>query len=85
MISDTAMPYGQCLTDEMLTDYLDDALDPVLKGACEVHITACDACRQRLGVFMRLLRADFTPDEEAMVSAISGVCPCSAGGTTPPG
>jgi len=83
VISDTAMPFGQCLTDEMLTDYLDDALDPVLKGACEVHITACDACRQRLGVFMRLLRADFTPDEEAMVSAISDVWNKRKGGSPP--
>jgi hypothetical protein len=75
---------GQCLTDETLTGYLEDALEPVVKAACEMHLISCDKCRRELAVFMRLLSAEITPDEEESVSAISTVWDSRKGGVLPP-
>jgi Tfp pilus assembly protein PilF len=75
---------GQCLTDETLTGYLEDALEPVVKAACEVHLISCDKCRRELAVFMRVLRADITPDEEETVRAISAAWESRKGGVLPP-
>jgi tetratricopeptide (TPR) repeat protein len=55
----------------MLTDYLEGALEPVVKAACEVHLISCDKCRGELAMFMRALRADVTPEEARMVQAMS--------------
>jgi len=59
------MGHGQCLTEETLTEYLEGGLDPVIKAASEVHLVACDNCRNRLGFFMRLMDENMT-DEEAV-------------------
>ena len=47
--------HGQCLTEETLTEYLEGSLDPALKAVSEVHLVACDGCREQLGYFMHLL------------------------------
>jgi len=49
---------GECLTESLISEYLEGALTPVLKAACEVHLIACDRCRENLATVMRLLRAD---------------------------
>lgn len=54
-----------CLTEELIANYLEGVLTPVVKSACEVHLIACDRCREDLAVFMRLLRKDVDPEEEA--------------------
>jgi len=64
-----AMNHGQCLTDEMLTDYLEGGLDPAIRAASEAHLVACDKCRIRLAFFMRLLREEVEPAEELALSA----------------
>jgi len=74
---------GQCLTDETLTGYLEDALEPVVKAACEMHLISCDKCRRELAMFMRVLRADITPDEEETVGAISAAWESRKGGVLP--
>src|SRR5881409_1682363 len=68
---DTAMKHGQCMTDETLTGYLEDVLEPVVKAACEVHLIACDRCRGHLAMYMRVLRTETTPDEDGALKAIS--------------
>ena len=56
---------GECLTEDLISGYLEGALTPVVKAACEVHLIACDRCRENLAILMRLLRADTDPEEEA--------------------
>jgi tetratricopeptide (TPR) repeat protein len=65
------MKHGQCLTEETLTDYLEGGLDPVVKAACEVHLIACDKCRESLALFMRVLQPENTPDEQHILQVIS--------------
>lgn len=55
---------GECLTEGLISGYLEGVLTPVVKTACEVHLIACDQCRERLAAFMRLLRADIDPEEK---------------------
>jgi tetratricopeptide (TPR) repeat protein len=55
--------HGQCIAEETLTEYLEGVLDPPLKAASEVHLIACDDCRDRLGFFMRLLDQEATQQE----------------------
>jgi len=55
---------GECLTEDLISEYLEGALTPVLKAACEVHLIACDRCRENLATVMRLLREDVDPEEE---------------------
>src|SRR5690242_6369686 len=64
-----AMNHGECLTDEMLTDYLEGGLDPAIRVASEAHLVACDKCRIRLAFFMRLLKEEVEPAEELALSA----------------
>src|SRR5262245_54367908 len=64
-----AMNHGQCLTDEMLTEYLEGGLDPAIRAACESHLVACDKCRIRLAFLMRLLKPEIEPAEELALSA----------------
>ena len=64
-----AMNHGQCLTDEMLTDYLEGGLDPAVRAGSEAHLVACDKCRIRLAFFMRLLTQEVEPAEELALSA----------------
>ena len=66
-----AANHGECLRDECLTDYLEGTLDPVVRSACEVHLVACDACRENLALFMRVLRADTSSEEEAALQELS--------------
>jgi tetratricopeptide (TPR) repeat protein len=61
---------GECVTEETLTDYLDGALDPIVKAASEVHLIACDQCRSRLVFFMRLLKEELDPQERVALVAI---------------
>ena len=82
MSGDTMMP-GQCVTDEALTGYLEGTLDPVVKAACEIHLVACDRCRERLAMFMQVLQTEITPDEEAAVQAIFSVWESRKGGMGP--
>ncbi len=65
-----AVNHGKCLTDEILTDYLEGNLDPAFKAASEVHLVGCDDCRVRLAFFMRLLKEDIAPEEAVAVKAI---------------
>jgi hypothetical protein len=58
---------GECLTDHLLADYLEGALSTVVKAACEVHLIACDRCREKLATFMRILQPDVTPEEHIAV------------------
>ncbi len=62
--------HGQCITEETLTDYLEGALDPAVKAASEVHLIACDDCRSRLALFMRLLSEDVSEDESETLETI---------------
>src|SRR5262245_58263713 len=64
-----AINHGQCLTDEMLTDYLEGGLDPAVRAGSEAHLVACDKCRIRLVFFMRLLKQEIEPAEELALSA----------------
>ena len=63
--------HGQCLTEDTLTEYLEGSLDVALKAASEVHLIACDDCRNRLGFFMRLLDEEVRPDEDQILQAIA--------------
>lgn len=65
------MEHGQCLTEETLAEYLEGALDPAIKAASEVHLVACDRCRQRLGFFMHLLNEEVGDGEAAALQAIT--------------
>jgi hypothetical protein len=62
--------YGQCLTEEALTEYLEGVLDPAVKAVTEVHLVACDDCRVQMGSFMHLLRDEVGPEEETALQAI---------------
>jgi tetratricopeptide (TPR) repeat protein len=66
----SAANHGECLRDECLTDYLEGGLDPLIRSAFESHLVACDKCRQNLALFMRLLREDVKPDEEAVLQQL---------------
>ncbi len=66
------------LSDELLNEYLDDAVQPELRSAIDSHIGACASCRQRLGelqaVFVALkelpdfeLERDLAPEITATV------------------
>ena len=59
---------GDCLTDEMISGYLEGTLTPVIKAACEVHLISCDSCREKLATFMRLLQPDITPEESGTIN-----------------
>jgi tetratricopeptide (TPR) repeat protein len=63
--------YGQCLTDETLTDYLEGGLDPAIKAASEVHLLACDECRNQMALLMRLLEPEATPEEATQLETIT--------------
>ena len=66
-----AMDHGQCLTEETLTEYLEGALDPVVTAACEVHLVACDRCREELALYMRVMHRGVTTDENVRIDHIS--------------
>jgi tetratricopeptide (TPR) repeat protein len=66
--------HGACLREEVLTGYLEGVLDPVVKTATEVHLAACDDCRQTLALLMRLLNQGGQPvsaAEEAELTLIA--------------
>jgi tetratricopeptide (TPR) repeat protein len=56
---------GDCLTDDLISGYLEGTLTPVVKAACEVHLVGCDRCRVNLATLMRLLRTPLDADEAA--------------------
>ncbi|HET9217811.1 MAG TPA: zf-HC2 domain-containing protein [Terriglobia bacterium] len=56
---------GECLTDDLISGYLEGTLTPVVKAACEVHLVGCDRCRVNLATLMRLLRTEVGRDESA--------------------
>ena len=60
---------GECLTEELLSGYLEGTLTSVVKAACEVHLISCDDCRQRLAAFMRVLQPDISETEMAAINA----------------
>ena len=62
--------HGECLTDETLTEYLEGGLDPAIKVASEVHLLACEKCRNQLAFFMRVLQPEVTPEE---ANALEGI------------
>jgi tetratricopeptide (TPR) repeat protein len=73
-VSGTSAPRnGECLTDDVLTDYLEGTLDPVLKSACEAHLIACDPCRENLALFMKVLRDETSPEEEAALQELTAM------------
>ena len=59
---------GDCLTEEMISGYLEGTLTPVIKAACEVHLISCDSCREKLATFIRLLQPDITPEESGAIN-----------------
>jgi tetratricopeptide (TPR) repeat protein len=63
--------HGDCLAEETLTEYLEGTLDVALKAASEVHLIACDDCRNRLGFFMRLLDEEVGVEETRNLQAVS--------------
>ena len=63
--------HGQCLTEETVTEYLEGSLDPAVKAASEVHLVACDHCRDELAFLMRLLQPEQTTEETATVARIA--------------
>jgi tetratricopeptide (TPR) repeat protein len=65
------MKHGECLSDEMLTDYLEGPLDSVVRVACDAHLIACDPCRHKLAILMRVLQPHVTPEEETAVQGIA--------------
>jgi tetratricopeptide (TPR) repeat protein len=70
-VNSNPLDSGECLDDETLTDYLEGSLDPAIKAASEVHLIACDDCRQRLAFYIRLLDDEITPEEEAVIQTAS--------------
>lgn len=60
---------GECLTEDLISGYLEGSLTPVVKAACEVHLIGCDRCRESLATLMRLLRADIAPEESVEIDA----------------
>jgi tetratricopeptide (TPR) repeat protein len=63
--------YGQCLTDETLTEYLEGSLDVAIKAASEVHLISCEQCRNQLAFFMRVLQPDVSSTEAKTLQAIA--------------
>lgn len=54
-----------------MADYLEGgALTPVVKAACEVHLIACDHCRENLAAFMRVLQPEITPQENNAIEEV---------------
>ena len=56
---------------ELVTDYLEGALDPVLRARFEAHIAVCDGCteyleqlRQTVAVVGTVRPEDLSPDAE---------------------
>jgi tetratricopeptide (TPR) repeat protein len=76
--------HGQCLTEETLTEYLEGGLDPPVKAASEVHLIACDDCRNFLGYFMRILLHEVKPEEATAVRAITAAWDERKGKQRPP-
>ena len=74
MNGDSTAKNGECLSDEILTDYLEGTLSPVAKNACEAHLIVCDPCRESLALFMKVLREDLTSKEEVAVQKLTEVC-----------
>ena len=65
------LEHGQCLSEETLTEYLAGSLDLVVTAACEVHLIACDRCRESLALYMRVLAEESSPQEvEAIDRAV---------------
>ena len=56
---------GECLTEDLISGYLEGSLTPIVKAACELHLIGCDQCRESLATLMRLLRSDIDPEEGA--------------------
>jgi len=71
---DSTAKNGDCLSDEILTDYLEGTLSPIAKSACEAHLISCDPCRQSLALFMKVLREDLTSKEEVAVQKLTEAC-----------
>jgi cytochrome c-type biogenesis protein CcmH/NrfG len=63
--------HGECLTEETLTEYLEGGLDPAIKAVTEVHLVACEHCREQLAFFMRVLQPEVTAEEAAALQTIS--------------
>jgi len=63
--------HGQCLTEETLAEYLEGSLDPAIKAASEVHLVACDGCRDQLALLMRLIQPEQTDEEAAAIARIT--------------
>lgn len=63
--------FGQCVTEETLTEYLEGILDPAIRAASEVHLLSCQSCRDRLAFFMRVLQPDVDAQEQHELEAIS--------------
>jgi len=59
------------LAEETLIDYLEGNLDLAIKAASEVHLIACDECRESLGFFMKILREEVSPEEANAVQTIN--------------
>ena len=66
-----AEKHGECLSDEVLTDYLEGNLDSVIRSACESHLIACDPCREHLALYMKILKAEVDPDEDTALQELA--------------
>jgi len=68
---ETTTKNGECLKDDVLAAFLEGSLEPVVRSACEVHLIACDACREKLALFMKVLREEIAPAEVASLEEVS--------------
>lgn len=59
----------KCLNEETLTTYLAGSLEVGARTATEQHLVACDACRDRLVYYMRILDEDVHEEEEPVLEA----------------
>jgi tetratricopeptide (TPR) repeat protein len=64
---------GECLSDQTLSEYLEGALDPIVRNACEVHLVACDPCREKLAFYMRMLQPELSAREETRYKDVLAV------------
>jgi len=59
--------HRNCLTEEVLTSYLEDSLQTTARAVAEEHLVSCDGCRNRLVYYMRILDEDIREEEEPVL------------------
>lgn len=68
---DSEIPkHGDCLTEEVLTCYLEGELEPVLTLTSEGHLLSCRPCREKLRSLMLVLNPHTTTGERAFIQEV---------------